>query len=392
MKRHRADTGSIMPRGHDTFRVFVSAGMDEHGKRIRKSVTIKGTYKDAERTLRIMQSKIENQGVSSAISLSDWVKRWLEHVERTRAPKTFIEYQRMLTTRILPALGRIRLEELESRHLAQFLMKLASTPHPHHEGTISSNSQLKYYRLLSVILQEAVYQGLLTQNPIRTVRPPRMERFQARFYDHAEIARLWAALLTEPLLTQVVIGTGLLLGVRRGELIGLRWDDIDWQQNLVAIRRSAYKVRGKEQAVKSPKTAGSQRTIPLPTPLREILLRWQQVQCHPELNYICCSETGEWLHIDMPTRIMEIFVRRHRLPPLTLHGLRHTAATVMIEAGVPLCAVSEHLGHGQTSTTVNIYTHATPASRALAGASLQNVITGHSTGTDTDSIPPVTSG
>ncbi len=159
----------------------------------------------------------------------------------------------------------------------------------------------------------------------------------------------------------------------------------------MTIRGSEKNVHGKEHGLILPKTTSSQRTIPLPAILRELLQQWRQIQCHPEQNYICCNESGKWLHIDTPTRIMEAFVQRHHLPQLTLHGLRHTAATVMIEAGVPLRAVSEHLGHGQTSTTVNIYTHTTQASRALAGVALQNAVIHNSPGEETCSVPPSTS-
>lgn len=367
-------SGSIQARGKDTFRIFMSAGVDDAGRRIRKSVTVKGSYKDAEQTLHRLLFEFENNGISSSMRLDAWVNTWLEQVERTRAPRTVAEYRRMLTARILPALGKHRLDQLQPRFIAQFLSKLATSQHPRREGTISGHTQLKYYRLLSAILQEAVYQGLLTLNPTRQVRPPRMERHKARYYDRADIIRLWEALCTEPLMVQAMIGTALLLGIRRGELMGLRWDDINWQQDLVSIRRAAYKIRGKAQTVKTPKTAGSIRTIPFPAPLREILTRWRQVQQHPEGDYICCDEHGHWLHIDTPTRLMAAFVRQSGLPTLSLHGLRHTAATVMIEAGVPLRAVSEHLGHGQASTTANIYTHATATSRALAGTALTKAV------------------
>lgn len=374
MKQSQYGSGSIQPRGKDTYRIFVSAGVDDAGKRIRKSITIKGSYRDAERAMRQLQYDLENNGVSSSMQLDAWVSRWLEDIERTRAPRTVAEYRRMLTIRILPALGSLRLDQLQPKHLAQFLKHLAMAPHSRRDGNLSGHSQLKYYRLLSVILQEAVYQGLLSQNPVRQVRPPKMERYQAKYYDQQQISRLWMALQVEPLIVQVVIGTALLLGIRRGELIGLRWEDIDFEQNGVSIRQAAYKIRGKKQAVKAPKTTGSARTIPLPTPLREILLRWRALQRPTAPGYICTDEAGRWLHVDTPTRMMQAFVQRHGLSALNLHGLRHTAATAMLEAGVPLRAVSEHLGHGQASTTTNVYSHATLVARAMAGTALANAV------------------
>lgn len=375
MTRVTTHLGSIQARGADTYRVVVSLGVDGTGKRMRKSITVNGSYADAERAKYRLLHTAEEQGLASSMRLDAWVTQWLSQADATRAPRTVAEYRRMLTTRLLPALGTQRLDGLQPRVLAQFFGQLARAPHARREGPISGHSQLKYYRLLSAILQEAVYHGLLTRNPLRQVRPPRAVRPTTRYYDQQAVWRLWEALQSEPLLVQVVLGLALLLGVRRGELMGLRWEDLDWQAAQVHIRRAAYKVRGSAQTVKVPKTAGSVRTIPLPAPLHDLLQQWHAVQAPQGSDFICCHAHGRWLHIDTPTRMLAAVIRRHCLPALSLHGLRHTAATVMLEAGVPLRAVSEHLGHQHTSTTVNIYAHATADARAHAGRALGQVVT-----------------
>lgn len=282
----------------------------------------------------------------------------------------------MLTTRIMPALGLIRLDQLQPRHIFEFMTKLAGIKHARRDGEmITKHSQRKYYCLVSVILQDAVYSGLLTSNPVRQVRAPCIEKHRALFYEPHDVLQLWLALETEPLMWQAIIATGLLMGIRRGELMGLRWGDINWERNTITIERAAFRVSKQEQCVKVPKTATSKRTIPMPAPLVPVLQAWHEQQGGTADDYICAERPGKWLHVDAPTKWFAKFIARRCLPPLNLHGLRHTAATIMLEAGIPVKTVSEHLGHGQTSTTTNIYAHTTQVSRDQAAETMSNAVT-----------------
>ena len=373
--------GHIQQRGRDEdgkpiYRVFISGGHDGKGKRVRKSVTVHGTPREAEQVRKQLEREMDDIGLTASTKLADWVESWLKDADKSRAPRTMAEYRRLLTTRILPALGHIRLDQLRSRHIFEFMGKLAGVKHARHtEMTITKHSQRKYYCLLSVIFQDAVYSGLLASNPVQQVRPPRIENHRARFYEPQDVEQLWQALQTEPLMWRAIIATGLLLGIRRGELMGLRWGDINWERNAICIERAAYRVSRQQQQVKAPKTATSKRSIPMPEPLVTVLKAWQVEQKGAPGDYICADARHRWLHIDAPTKWFEKFIARHKLPPLNLHGLRHTAATIMLEAGIPVKTVSEHLGHGQTSTTTNIYAHTTQASRERAAEALSDAVT-----------------
>lgn len=375
-------SGYIQPRGKDShgkgiFRVFISGGYDEKtGKRIRKSVVVHGTMRDAEQVKKKIEREMDDLGPTASMTFAEWVECWMKDAERSRAPRTIAEYRRLLTTRIIPAIGHIRLDQLRPRHIFEFMAKLAGVAHARHaEMTITKHSQRKYYCLLSVILQDAVYSGFIVNNPVRQVRAPKIETHRARFYEPQDVERLWGALQTEPLMWRVIIATGLLLGIRRGELMGLRWGDINWERNTITIARAAFRIKGYDQQVKAPKTATSYRCIPMPDPLVAILKAWQTEQGGGQGDYLCADMKKKWLHIDAPTTWFAKFIARHQLPPLNLHGLRHTAATIMLEAGIPIRTVSEHLGHGQTSTTTNIYAHTTQASREQAATALQNAVT-----------------
>ena len=137
--------------------------------------------------------------------------------------------------------------------------------------------------------------------------------------------------------------------------MALRWGDIEWNQAMVQIVRTAYRVSHDTQQVRELGAGSALRTIPMPEPLVPILMDWQKEQGGSHDNYICADTQHRWLHIDAPTKWFAEFISRHQLPPLNLHGLRHTAAAIMLEAGIPVNAVAAHLGHGQPSTTSNIY-------------------------------------
>ncbi len=258
--------------GRDVFRVFVSGGFDGNGKRIRKTITVHGTRREAERALKQTERELEDGTTSSTMKFADWVHQWLKATDRSRAPRTVAEYARMLASLILPALGGYRLDQIKPRQIAEFMAKLAGATHAKRKGcNLTGNTQLKYFRLISVIFQNAVYLGMLPSNPARQVRPPRHERRSARFYEPQDVSHLWESLQVEPLMWQAIIATCLLLGVRRGELMGLRWGDINWARGVIRIERAAYRVSREEQRVKAPKTATSVRAIIMPSPLVAIM-------------------------------------------------------------------------------------------------------------------------
>jgi len=365
--------------GHDIWLVQVDAGRRPDGKRHRLHATVHGTRRQAEQMERKLQAEAD-QLVCAAqpITLAAWAEDYLASAhKRGRAPRTLAEYRRMLDTRILPALGSLRLDRLQSADIARFMRHLAEQQHARCEGPISAAAQIKYYRLLSSMLQEAVYCGLMPINPVRQVRPPQIERYRARYYDAADVGQLWTALQGEPIMWRAIVATALLLGIRRGELVALRWGDVDWTRRVVRIERAAYSVTGSPQRVRAPKTATSLRAIDLPDALADILQSWRQEQGGADDDYICAephSRGLSWLDIDTPTRWFWAFTRRRGLPPLNLHGLRHTYATILLDAGVALPTVAELAGHSTPTTTARIYTHPTSAQRDLAREAVASLL------------------
>jgi integrase len=253
--------------------------------------------------------------------------------------------------------------------------------------TLSATSLRSYYRTLSACLQEAVYRGLIAINPVRQSRPPRVPRHEAAHYTEENAEQLIKALETAPIRLQLAILLAAACGLRRGEVIGLQWSDVDLSGKRLIVRHSAQVVVGAGMSLKTPKS-GKLRPIPLPELVVTAFEAWQKEQTLqretagsewrlPETDLVFTDPDGTWYTLDHLTRDFADFITTRKLPPLTFHGLRHTYATLAIGNNLPVSTVSALLGHSQASTTLNIYTHTLP-NTARAAADLIDAKFNHS--------------
>jgi integrase len=273
--------GSLEQRGPNTWRIVVSAGFDAHGKRVKITRTVHGTKREAEREKARLDADVKAHriGASAGMTLEEWAKQWLGLMQKKLAPRTLASYEAHLRQRILPALGSLPLDRIEPRHIITWLDQLHATsnmrqvraasaaraagqvaedPEP-----ISGATQLRHFRTLTAMLQDAVYRGIIPANPARAVEPPRADRREAQHYGRQQITALLTALEDEPLPFRVLVLLALTTGARRGELIALTWQDVNWDEKRLRIRQAAYYVPGQGQSVKAPKTAYSVRYVPL---------------------------------------------------------------------------------------------------------------------------------
>lgn len=233
-----------------------------------------------------------------------------------------------------------------------------------------------YHHTLSSVLAKAVKWGYLQYNPANAAEKPKLGREEAPYLEESDARRLLELLQGEPIRWRAVITFDLLSGLRRGEVLGLRWCDVDFAAQTITVRQTSNYLPGKGVYVGTPKTATSGRPLKLSRAAMAMLLeyrRWQDTQREKmgdawmdQDDRIFTTDTGAPMFPDSVTQWFTKFVRRSGLPKVTVHSLRHTYATLMIADGAPLVVVSHQLGHAQTSTTANIYAHA--VSSALAKA------------------------
>lgn len=235
------------------------------------------------------------------------------------------------------------------------------------EGSLSASTVRSYHRIISSCLGKAVKWGYLPYNPAVNAELPKMQQQEAAHLEIEDARKLLELLQKEPIKYRAMITFDLLSGLRRGELLGLRWKDVDFEaQTITIVQTSAY-APGYGVYTDTPKNKTSARPLKISRSAILMLLeykRWQDEQkalCgsywKDEDGRIFTRDDGAPIFPDALTQWFGDFVKRSGLPPVHVHSLRHTYASMMIAQGTPLVVVSRRLGHAQVSTTANIYAH-----------------------------------
>ena len=233
---------------------------------------------------------------------------------------------------------------------------------------LSSNTVRSYHRIISSCLGKAVKWGYIPYNPAVNAELPKMPKQEAAYLDEAEARQLLVLLHQEPIKYRAMITFDLLSGLRRGELLGLRWQDVDFENQTITIVNTLNYAPGAGVYVDTPKNTTSARPLKLSPTAFSMLLeykRWQDDQRDACGDYwkdtvgrVFTGDDGAPVFPDSLTKWFAAFVKRSGLPDVHIHSLRHTYASLMIADGTPLPVVSRRLGHAQVSTTANIYAHA----------------------------------
>lgn len=248
---------------------------------------------------------------------------------------------------------------------------------------LTSNTILHHHRLIASILSTAVHWQVITANPCTRVKPPKLDRKEANFLDDKQTLRLLECLSREDLKYQTMIKLLIHSGVRRGELCGLKWDDVDFDNKLITIERAILYTADRGIYEDTPKNNSSKRVIKLADEvfilLREYKMKYNADRFNAgdrwnDTGYIFTQWNGNPMHPSTLTGWFGKFIKTHGLPKVSIHSLRHTNATLMIANGADLRTVSKRLGHSNMSTTGNIYTHAIKTADEKAAEVLQDIL------------------
>ena len=250
-------------------------------------------------------------------------------------------------------------------------------------NTLSQKTISHYHRLISSILEKAVKWQVILYNPCHRVEAPKVQKKETKYFDDEQTAHLLECLEAEPLRYKAMILTLLYSGMRRGELCGLEWSDVDFKNSLIDINKSSLYTNGRGIYADTTKTEGSKRVIKVPPVVIDTLRQHRKEQTAERLklgdqwtdtNKVFTQWNGNPIHPDTLTNWFSKFLERYSLPHISLHGLRHTNATLLIAAGADLRTVSKRLGHSNMSTTANIYTHAIQSADERASQLLDDML------------------
>lgn len=350
--------GSITQRG-DKYRVCFDYGIDREGKRVRKYRTF-DTKRDATRAFNEHKVKMDKgtQIMPSEYTFAQWLDYWykdiiLPQIEETTA----YGYRGMIENYLKPQLGEIRLQKLTARDIQQYYTWLMG------EKELSPNTVIKHHNLLTNTLNAAERQEYITKNPMRAVSPPKKRQREAKFYTPEQLGILLDKAVGTRLELPVFICA--YLGLRRGELCGLRWSDVDLEHKTITIENTRTQA-GKKEIEKGTKTASSTRTLYLPDTLCDMLkaAKENQQACRAEYknayddnDYVVVMEDGRPFRPNYLSELFGKFLADNGLPKIVLHELRHTFASLSNQAGIPAYNIGKALGHSTPATTQKIYTH-----------------------------------
>lgn len=263
---------------------------------------------------------------------------------------------------------------------------------PEESQPLSDKTILHYHRLISSILSHAVFQQVLFANPCDRVQPPKVrEKKEARYLDEVQAGRLIQLMEQETHPYDVIVKMLIYTGLRRGELCGLEWQDINFVKKLVNVERSALYLAGEGVFEDATKNYSSKRVIKVSDEVISMLSEYKEWQTAQRALFgsqwvksdrVFTSSNGNPIHPDTVTGWFHDFVVRNKLPDVSIHSLRHTNATLLIASGTPLKTVSSRLGHSNLTTTGNIYTHAIKSADEAAADTLQNLLAPNSKGKD----------
>lgn len=347
---------------------YRNAGGQRKTKWISLGLPEKGNKRKAEAELARIRAEFEPPkevgDLSSDMLFADYLLEWLEIAKGRLAVATYSSYAAMINKPIGPYFRQrnLTLRELEARHLQMFYSEMLRKVKP--------NTVIHYHAIIHSALKYAVKTDMLVQNVADKVDRPKKNSFQPVFLSAEEMQKMFEALRGTKLELPVLVAA--FYGFRRGEVLGLKWDAIDFERGTISVIRTVttITVDGKQTEIEqqSAKTKSSLRTLPLIGSFREYFLQVKEAQelnkqvCGNCYNYeydgfVFVDELGERMRVGYLTNAFPKFLESHGLRRMRFHDLRHSCASLLLANGVPLKHIQEWLGHSDFTTTANIYAH-----------------------------------
>lgn len=360
--------GSITKRGK-AYVLRIDVGQHPDGRRRQHTQSFR-TKRDADAALAnvLRQAQSGSYIKPSRLTVAEFLRDWVEGREAHLRVASFARYRTMAERHLAPSIGTVPLSHLKPTDV-QKAHRDALTA-----GLAPASVHLMH-RVLSQALKDAEIWGMVDRNVARLVPPPKLAQAEARFLDAREALRLVEAARSTPYYTALALS--LATGLRRGELLGLQWGDIDFEQRTLRIVRSLAHIPKEGVRVQEVKTNSSRRTVAL-SPNAVLLLRAHQEQAEATQavdggqlragDFVFSHRTGRPISPSSLTHAFKRIAKDAGIAGARLHTLRHSHASILLNAGANIKDVSDRLGHSNVSITLNKYGHVTPERQAETAA------------------------
>ncbi|MEZ5780178.1 MAG: tyrosine-type recombinase/integrase [Rhizobiaceae bacterium] len=340
---------------------------DEAGKRKRKWHSFAGTKRQAQEECARLVSEMRGGSYvePSKITMAQHLESWLGHVKSQITPRTHERYCELVRKNIVPAIGSIHLTKLRPVQISDAYAKALTNGRRDGKGGLSPSTVVYMHRLINHALAQAVRWGMIVRNPADAVTPPKIERATLTTYDMPQTAELLDVVRETRL--HVPIMLAVMCGLRRGEIVALRWRNVDLDGMALAIVESAEQT--KDGVRYKPPKSGKGRRVALSATVAEEMRKHRLRQAEELLRlgirqdaaaFVYAQEDGEPIQPRSLTQAWMQAISASELPRIRFHDLRHAHATHLLASGVHPKVASERLGHSRVGVTLDLYSHVLP--------------------------------
>lgn len=379
-----------------SYTIRVYHGYDSNGKRLKPytmsykpapNMTAKQIEKEVQRQAMLFEEQCRNGqiGANRNIKLADFCPMYLDIKKDVIAPRTYEFYKNEIDKLIIPLLGHIKLSELRPAHVQQFIQYLQGDVRQGN-AKLSPSTIKRKVAILQSILKQAVKLGLIQSNPANADRltMPKTITPKVEIFTKQEAAEMLSCLESEPLQYQTIVQLAIMSGARLGELVGLKFSDVDFINHKITIERSAYKLKGQPVKTKSPKD-NDIRVVTINDSCIDLIRLLKAEKERERLRLGTAWKGDEWLftqwdgsimYPQTPSQWFSKFLERNGLKHRKFHALRHTSATLLLYGGVNVKQVQGRLGHSDLKVT-NQYLHCIAEADEAAANVLQDMLITH---------------
>lgn len=374
--------------GTSSYQITIELPVDPvTGKRNRIFKTIDGTKKQAEKEMRSMMDDLENHTYvqDNKYTVATWIEEWFSLYLRDLSPTTLAGYRLNINNYIhTQPISKIYLQNLSTSDVQRWINSLHKSS-PITNKPMSGKSIKNIYNNLNASIEKAYNLELVKKNVCKAVTLPKVEKYNVEVYDELETQALINASIGTDM--ELIVSIAVSLGLRRGELAGLKWSHIDFDNRAINIQENLVEVRKDQNAdrviTKSPKSRSGIRSIPISDILYKQLkkaysdylvrrLKYGKDFCQG--NYVICQDDGAPYKPASLTKKFNKLLKNNNLRHIRLHDVRHTNATIMLMNGIPPKVAQARLGHSDYSTTMNIYGHVLKSAETEAATKIENII------------------